>query len=127
MNDYFLNLKLILLFSTLIKSFTVIKERISERDGHLRIKCKLRNDDMLEFSIYAEIIDNVPSIENYSFHWQLENGELLYRWDNTPHHPEIDTHPHHVHVKEENNVQPSRSIELQNILKFIEQKLNNKT
>jgi hypothetical protein len=123
MNDYFLEIKLSLLFSTIVKSFRVIGERISERDGHLRIKCTLSNDDILEFSIFAEIIDNITVIDNYSFHWQRENGKLLYRWDNTPHHPEIRTHPHHLHIKEENNVKSSSPQELQNILNFIEQKI----
>ena len=123
MNDYFLGIKLSLLLSTIVKSFKVIRERISERDGHVRIKCALSNEDILEFSIYAILIDNKPTIENYSFHWQRENGELLYRWDNTPHHPEICTHPHHLHIKEENNVNNSSHQALQNILDFIEQKI----
>jgi len=123
MNEYFLELKLSLLFSKIVKSFQVIKERISEKDGHIRIKCTLNNDDVLEFSLYAVKLENITFLENYTFHWQLQNGELLYRWDNAPHHPEIRTHPYHVHIKEENNVKTSNPHELQNILEFIEQKI----
>ncbi len=28
----------------------------------------------------------------------LKNGERVFRYDNAPHHPEIPTHPHHIHI-----------------------------
>jgi hypothetical protein len=34
----------------------------------------------------------------YSFHWQDHNGNLISRWDNSPHHDEISTFPHHRHL-----------------------------
>ena len=34
----------------------------------------------------------------YHFHWQDHNNQLIRRWDNAPHHPELDTFPDHVHV-----------------------------
>ena len=33
----------------------------------------------------------------YSFHWQDANSQLLVRWDNAPHHPDLTTFPHHRH------------------------------
>ena len=45
------------------------------------------------------------SIENkrlqrltYRFHWQSQERQLLARWDNAPHHPQIKTHPYHKHT-----------------------------
>ncbi len=40
----------------------------------------------------------------YSFHWQDRNGSLVRRWDNAPHHPELDSFPYHIHVEREANV-----------------------
>lgn len=34
----------------------------------------------------------------YRFHLQDGRGELVWRADNAPHHPEVRTHPHHLHV-----------------------------
>ncbi|HEX9975503.1 MAG TPA: DUF6516 family protein [bacterium] len=34
----------------------------------------------------------------YSYHWQDANGNLISRWDNSPHHQEISTFPHHRHL-----------------------------
>lgn len=42
-----------------------------------------------------------PDESKYSYHWQSVDGQLLIRWDNAPHHPEIATHPNHKHAGEE--------------------------
>lgn len=34
----------------------------------------------------------------YSYHYQDESGELIFRYDNAPHYPNLPTHPHHKHV-----------------------------
>ena len=44
-------------------------------------------------------------VEKYSFHWQDAVGNLLKRWDNAAHHPEVVTNPHHIHDGAEENVQ----------------------
>lgn len=33
----------------------------------------------------------------YRHHWQDSSGRVIKRWDNAPHHPELDTFPHHLH------------------------------
>ena len=124
MNKFIWDIKIALLLSPIVKSFNVIKERFSSKDGHLRIKCNLINNDILEFSIFAEMIDNIPSLENYSYHWQQNKGKLIRRWDNTPHNPELESLPHHVHVSEEANVESSDPKDIQKILTIIEQKID---
>ena len=123
MEEYFINIKLSLLFSKTIKSFIILRERISENDGHLRIKCSLANNDLLEFSIYAEKREEISSIENYSFHWQRNDGKLVCRWDNTPHHPEIESFPHHVHIGSEEHVEPSNAMDVPALLKILNEKI----
>ena len=49
--------------------------------------------------------------------------ELIHRWDNTPHHPQIPTFPHHQHIDDELNVHPSEKITLYEILIFIQNSL----
>ena len=34
----------------------------------------------------------------YSYHWVDSNGNLIARWDNAPHHRNIKTYPHHIHL-----------------------------
>ena len=67
--------------------------------------------------VRAEIIDGsllyvreafFSRSSKYSYHWQSHTGELLLRWDNAPHHPEISTHPHHKHAGEQ--IAPSERV-----------------
>jgi hypothetical protein len=34
---------------------------------------------------------------SYRYHYQEANGGIVFRYDNTPHHPEVSTHPEHKH------------------------------
>jgi hypothetical protein len=59
----------------------------------------------------------------YSYHWQNKSGKLICRWDNAPHHPEIETFPHHKH--EGGKMCPSEEVTLDAALKLIEMRLGN--
>lgn len=53
----------------------------------------------------------------YSYHWQNNKGELISRWDNSPHHKSITTFPHHRHYKDK--IVSSNERSLSDIVKFI--------
>lgn len=59
----------------------------------------------------------------YAYHWEDPLGNLLVRWDNADHWPEIPTHPHHKHIGEKHNVQPSFEPDLESVLMEIERRL----
>ena len=50
------------------------------------------------FRIYITELLLDGKITKYSY-TLLRNDEVILRYDNAPHHPEIPTHPHHKHVK----------------------------
>ena len=83
----------------------------------------MANGDFLEiaeFFILEE--DNTITVENYKFHWQGPQGRLIKRWDNAPHHPEVQGSPHHLHDGSEENVIPGVSnIDTEIALQFISQ------
>lgn len=58
-----------------------------------------------------------PDGSKYSYHWQSTDGKLLIRWDNAPHHPEIDTYPDHKHIGEE--VLSSNRVSIEEVLSEI--------
>jgi hypothetical protein len=37
---------------------------------------------------------------DYKFHYQDAQGHLIFRYDNAPHHPYLDTFPAHKHIKD---------------------------
>jgi len=53
----------------------------------------------------------------YSYHWQDAEGNLISRWDNSPHHSEISTYPHHRHTS--NGITESNEWNIREILKII--------
>ncbi|MCK4491669.1 MAG: hypothetical protein KAU03_03540 [Candidatus Altiarchaeales archaeon] len=53
----------------------------------------------------------------YKYHWQDKEGNLIARWDNVPHHPEVSSFPHHRHVKDK--VQESKEMGLGEVLGLI--------
>lgn len=52
--------------------------------------------------------------------------EPITRWNNTPHHPEVERFPHHKHVKGEDKPKPSRATNLISLLKKIETEIISK-
>lgn len=53
----------------------------------------------------------------YSYQWQTEAGSLISRWDNSPHHRNISTYPHHQHMPDE--IIKSYKRNLREVLKII--------
>ena len=89
-----------LLVSRVVSSFRTLKRVEGEEDGYVRIKCSLSNGDILEFAKFFRIQKTKVLIEMYSYHWQSSNGSLLKRWDNVPHHKELKSFPHHLHLRD---------------------------
>jgi len=117
--EYFDNILQELLVSHAVLSFRVLRRVIGDEDGFIRIICKLLNGDMFEFAEYVQTHINKMTIVTYSYHWQSADGKLIKRWDNVPHHKEVDTSPHHLHFSNE-KVIGSTAMNLNKVLEEIE-------
>jgi len=53
------------------------------------------------------------------FDWQDAAGGLLKRWDNAAHHPQVSTHPHHLHDGGEENVSSYEPLSAEQVLAMI--------
>jgi len=81
-----------------IAGFSIVRERITLVDGHLRARLLIFDGTMLEFSEYVQRSpDSRINVATYSYHWAEANGDLIRRWDNTPHFPDLPGFPHHIH------------------------------
>ena len=56
----------------------------------------------------------------YSYHYQDRDAALIFRYDDTPHHPHIRTFPHHKHHQKENCVLPAAPPDLSAVIHEIE-------
>jgi hypothetical protein len=96
--EYFEAIKERLVTEPIIVSFQITRERKTLVDGYLRARLRLINDNELKFSEYAQRLSSGQiEVVTYSYHWAKTNHELIRRWDNTPHHPNLTNFPHHVH------------------------------
>lgn len=54
----------------------------------------------------------------YRYHYQNSAGNLIFRYDNAPHHPSLKTYPHHKHEK--NKISEANPLDLGQILREID-------
>ncbi len=75
-----------------------------EKVALYRYRLKMSDRSLLELTERLVEEKGTLSIKRYRHHWQSPDGQVIKRWDNAPHHPEIDTFPHHLHDGSESNV-----------------------
>jgi len=103
-----------------VLSFDVIDHRIWETGSYLRLRILLRDGTELHT---REFVDEHE--RKFAFHWQGSDGQLIARWDNAPHHPELLTHPDHKHTA--SGVDPTSTVALDGVLDAIERSLRDDT
>ncbi|MDI6811643.1 MAG: DUF6516 family protein [archaeon] len=96
-DDYFEFLKKVASSDPSVKKFRLIKECIGVKTGYIRFVIELR--DGSELHVF-EYVNSRMHKKDYTYHWQDKEQRLIARWDNAPHHPEIETFPHHLHEGE---------------------------
>lgn len=112
-----------LLESPIIVSFEIVRRDISHIDGKFRIKVTFSDESKAELFEYVMISDSQVDLLKYSFHWQDERGNLRYRWDNAPHHPELYGAPHHRHNADHSVIGISSVLDIFAVLKEIEKRI----
>jgi translation elongation factor EF-Tu-like GTPase len=105
--------------SSLVKDLEVVELVEEESVQLLRIKAEIVDGSILHV---REAF--FPHTSKYSYHWQTAMEELLLRWANAPHHPEIPTHPDHKHEGEQ--ISPSVRVSIEDVLTEIETVLKSK-
>ncbi len=71
--------------------------------------------------VYVREIWRRGRLLDYSYWWLDINDELMEGWDNSPHHPEIKTYPHHKHTPE--GVKELHNPSLSNFLETIRKRI----
>ena len=104
----------------LVTHFQVIRERSTLMDGYLRARLMLADGSQLEFAEYmqrssaGEIV-----VITYSYHWADAHNQLITRWDNTPHFPELSGFPDHIHDGATGQVTPGQPMSIFTVLDAI--------
>lgn len=122
--EYLELLKERLLTDAVVAGFRVRRERTTVIDGHIRARVEISDGSLLEFSEYVERTqDGGMRVLVYSYHWESADGDLICRWDNTPHYPDLLGFPHHVHDGRSEATRPGRPMDIFAVLDQIRQSL----
>jgi len=73
---------------------------LSEERGNLRIRLRYFDNSLIEISEAIHIIKGNFKWLSYRYHYQNPDGSIIFRYDDTPHHPEVNTYPDHKHTGE---------------------------
>ncbi len=89
-----------------------------EQEGEaylLHVMAVLQDDSRLELRDYLF----ADGTRKYTYQWMEADGTLRRRWDNAPHWPGVATFPHHVHLPDQETLEPSTITNLEDLVHFI--------
>ena len=91
------------------------EEILTSQRANLRIRLRFKQIHLLEINEAIVITDNYLEFLDYRYHFQDEKNNLVFRYDSTPHFPNISTFPHHKHLP--NDVISCHKPEITQVLK----------
>jgi len=74
--------------------------QIDDKEAYIRGELWLFGGLVLHIAEYVVIRKGKPDKDKYRYQLLDNQNNMIARWDNAPHHPEIPTHPYHKHLKD---------------------------
>ena len=96
-----------------------VEEILTPERVNLRIRLRFDQGHLLEINEAVVVEDNSLVSLDYRYHCQDENNRLIFRYDSTPHFPDLSSFPHHKHLPD--TVIPSDKPDIDKIIKEAEQ------
>ena len=106
-----------------IQFYTWSKKIYNDRRGYIEGTIVFVDKSLLEFAVYTDLDDKNKL--KYRYHYMDGKNNLIFRYDNAPHHKEIRTFPHHKHLK--NKVVESTEITLFEVLSEVDKYMRQKS
>lgn len=103
--------------SRLVIVTTISFNEVDENECYIRGVLTLFNECELHVAEYV-VTEPVIKRDKYRYHLQKTDGTLISRWDNVPHHPQIETFPDHRHDGN-GTIHPSPAIGLPEVLQAV--------
>jgi len=96
---YFFQIETVLNEFPTIRSYTLKKKVYNIKQGFISGSVVFENGYLLDF---AEVKDaERPAKLKYRYQYMNEHNEVVFRYDNAPHHRQLKTFPHHKHLPED--------------------------
>ena len=118
--DYFIKVKDTLKrYSHIISDSSTEEKTYSEAKGFISGDVVFSDDSQLDFAEVKDIGEEGK--KKYRYHYMDEDNNMIFRYDNAKHYPDLPTFPHHKHTP--NGVEESDEPNLDGILSEIEPKV----
>lgn len=98
----------------LVASKTITLKKYTDFIGYIRGVLTFLDGSRPHFKEHLDFEEAEPK-RDYSYHYRRDT-QLVFGYDNTPHHRAVPTFPHHVHRHSETQVEPSSPPDLTGIL-----------
>lgn len=113
-----------LVASAIVTELTIVEEYALPDRGYFRARLSLSNGDFLEVAEYFVVESGYCVTRRYRYQWMDAWQRVLKkRWDNVEHFPDLPHFPHHVHVGEEEHIEPGQSMNIIELIALLEQEL----
>ena len=117
---YFRELKLVVeKFDYLIASCTINEKTYSSEKGYIEGQIFFTDDSCLDFAEVKDI--GIVNKIKFSYHYMDKENQLIFRYDNAKHFPNLSSFPNHKHKPDEviESVEPKLENILQEISDFV--------
>jgi hypothetical protein len=91
------------------------EELLATTRANLRIRVRFLNQSLLEVNEAIILEKGKINHLGYRYHLQDRDNKLIFRYDNTPHHPGLKHFPEHKHSSD--NVLPTKRPTIADVIK----------
>lgn len=79
-----------------MEDYSLHKESFAQTKGSIEGEVYFNDNSQLDFNEVVNTHNHAK--EKYAYHYMNKSKELIFRYDNVKHHPEVKTFPHHKHT-----------------------------
>ena len=103
-----------------VESYNVII--LSSEHTNLKIRLRFYFKYLLSISEALIAVDDQAMAIDYRYHFQNEQNNLIFRYDNTPHLPDLPSFPHQKHLPDRviSCEQPNIELVVRDVMEFFE-------
>ncbi len=76
-------------------------EILTPTRANLRIRLRFNQTHLLEINEAIVVVGNQLEFLDYRYHFQDEENRLIFRYDSTPHFPNLPSFPYHKHLPDD--------------------------
>jgi hypothetical protein len=118
-DTYFRSILSALGVSPVVQSHDITLDKRGPSAGYVRGVVFCADESQLNF---REFVNTQPRVERftYVYHYQAADGSMVFRYDDTPHFPDLSSFPHHKHLSDGTTVLACDAPTLAQVLAEIE-------